>query len=76
MNEILNMPENIPQELLDKSYCVIILPSVIRFAIGFGASYGRGLIITLSQKLECDASLGRAIYGWGLRLLRVARRFS
>jgi lipid-binding SYLF domain-containing protein len=44
MNEILNMPENIPQELLDRSSCVIVLPSVVRFAIGFGGSYGRGLM--------------------------------
>jgi lipid-binding SYLF domain-containing protein len=44
MNEILNVPGNIPQELLDKTECVIVLPSVIRFAIVFGGSYGRGLM--------------------------------
>lgn len=44
MNEILNVPDNIPQELLDKSECVLILPSVVRFAIVFGGSYGRGLM--------------------------------
>jgi SH3 domain-containing YSC84-like protein 1 len=44
MSEILNAPDNIPQELLDKSECVIVLPSVIRLAIIFGGSYGRGLM--------------------------------
>lgn len=44
MNEILNVPDNIPQELLDKAECVIVLPSVIRFAVGLGGSYGRGLL--------------------------------
>jgi lipid-binding SYLF domain-containing protein len=44
MNEILSVPDNIPQELLDKAECVIILPSVIRFAFVLGGSYGRGLM--------------------------------
>jgi lipid-binding SYLF domain-containing protein len=44
MVEILNVPDNIPQDLLDKAECVIVLPSVIKFAIGFGGSYGRGVM--------------------------------
>jgi lipid-binding SYLF domain-containing protein len=44
MNEILNVPDNIPQELLDKADCIIVLPSVIRLAAIFGGSYGRGLM--------------------------------
>lgn len=44
MNEILNVPDNIPQELLDKADCVIVLPSVVRLAVIFGGSYGRGLM--------------------------------
>src|SRR5690349_1018138 len=44
MNEILNVPDNIPQELLDKADCVIVLPSVVRFAVIFGGSYGRGVM--------------------------------
>ena len=38
MTEILNVPDDIPQDLLDKAECVIVLPSVLRFAIGFGGS--------------------------------------
>ena len=44
MTEILNVPDDIPKDLLDKAECVIVLPSVLRFAIGFGGSYGRGVM--------------------------------
>ena len=42
MKEILNVPDDIPLQLLDKAECVIVLPSVIKFAFVFGGSYGRG----------------------------------
>jgi SH3 domain-containing YSC84-like protein 1 len=45
LEEILNVPDDIPQDLLDKAECVIIFPSVLKFAIGFGGSYGRGAMI-------------------------------
>ena len=44
MQEILNAPDGIPQSILDKADCVVILPSVLKFAIGFGGSYGRGVM--------------------------------
>jgi len=48
MKEILNIPDNIPQDLLDKAECVIILPSVKKAAFGVGGSYGRGVMICRS----------------------------
>jgi SH3 domain-containing YSC84-like protein 1 len=45
MKEVLNIPDDIPQDLLDKAECVIILPSVKKGAFGIGASYGRGAMI-------------------------------
>jgi lipid-binding SYLF domain-containing protein len=42
MKEILDIPDDIPQSLLDKADCVIVMPSVIKGAIGIGGSYGRG----------------------------------
>jgi lipid-binding SYLF domain-containing protein len=42
LKEILAIPEGIPQDLLDKSECVIVFPSVVKAAIGIGGSYGRG----------------------------------
>ena len=40
LKEILDIPDNIPQDLLDKAECVIILPSVKKAALGVGGSYG------------------------------------
>ena len=42
MKEILGTPEDIPQDLLNKAECVIVLPSVKKVAVGIGGSYGRG----------------------------------
>lgn len=50
MSEILNVPDDIPQDLLDKAECVIVIPSVIRFAVVFGGSYGRGVMTCRSGK--------------------------
>jgi SH3 domain-containing YSC84-like protein 1 len=48
MKEILNIPDDIPQDLLDKAECVVILPSVKKGAFGIGGSYGRGVMICRS----------------------------
>jgi lipid-binding SYLF domain-containing protein len=42
--EILDIPDGIPKELLNKAECVIVLPSVLKFAIGIGGDFGRGAI--------------------------------
>jgi lipid-binding SYLF domain-containing protein len=42
LEDILNVPDDIPTDLLDKAECVIVAPSVVKFAFGFGGSYGRG----------------------------------
>ena len=44
VKEIMNIPDNIPQSLIDKADCVIILPSVLKAAFIVGASYGRGVM--------------------------------
>src|SRR5277367_1022576 len=44
MQEIVNIPDDIPQSVLDKADCVVVLPSVVKFAIGIGGSYGRGVM--------------------------------
>jgi SH3 domain-containing YSC84-like protein 1 len=42
MKEIMNIPDDIPQNLLNKAVCVIVIPSVIKAAFIVGGSYGRG----------------------------------
>ena len=48
LKEILNIPDDIPQDLIDKAECLIILPSVKKGAFGVGGSYGRGVMICRS----------------------------
>src|SRR6478736_5185882 len=48
LKEILNIPDDIPQDLLDQAECVVILPSVKKGAFGIGGSYGRGVMICRS----------------------------
>ena len=45
MQEVLNIPDSIPKELLEKAECVIVIPSVRKLAFGVGASYGRGAMV-------------------------------
>ena len=42
LTEILNLPDDIPQDLLDKADCVVVFPSVLKAAFVIGGSYGRG----------------------------------
>ncbi len=48
MGEILNIPENIPQDLLDKTKCIVVIPSVLKAAFIIGGSYGRGAMVCRS----------------------------
>lgn len=50
MQEILDVPDNIPQELLEKAECVIVIPSMTTVALGVGGSYGRGAMVCRSGK--------------------------
>jgi lipid-binding SYLF domain-containing protein len=42
--EIMDIPDGIPKDLLNKAECVIVIPSVLKFAIGIGGDFGRGAI--------------------------------
>jgi len=73
MKEILTVPDDIPQPLLDKAECVIVLPSVMKFAFVFGGSYGRG-VMTCRSGSDFAGPWGRSHYdGVGRRQLRVSR---
>ena len=45
LEEILNIPDALPKELLNKAECVAVMPSVKKFAFGVGGSYGRGVLV-------------------------------
>jgi lipid-binding SYLF domain-containing protein len=50
LKEILDIPDDIPQDLLDKARCVIVFPSVMKAAFIVGGSYGRGAMVCRSGK--------------------------
>lgn len=45
LEEILNIPDALPKELLNKAECVAVMPSVKKFALGIGGSYGKGVLV-------------------------------
>ena len=48
LSEILNIPDDIPQDLLNKAKCVVVIPSVVKAAFIVGGSYGRGAMVCRS----------------------------
>src|SRR5215470_2734548 len=44
LKEILDIPDGIPKDLINKAECVIVIPTVLKFAIGVGGDFGRGAI--------------------------------
>jgi SH3 domain-containing YSC84-like protein 1 len=50
MHEILNVPDDIPQDLIDKARCVVVMPSVLKAAFVVGGSYGRGTMVCRTGK--------------------------
>lgn len=57
MDEILNVPDDIPQDLLNKARCVVVLPSVMKAAFIVGGSYGRGTMVCRTGR-EFDGPWG------------------
>src|SRR5467141_4887636 len=50
MREILKVPDDIPQDLIDKARCVVVMPSVLKAAFVVGGSYGRGAMVCRTGK--------------------------
>jgi len=50
MQEILNIPDNLPQQVLAKAECVVVFPSVLKLAFGMGKDYGRGAMVCRTGK--------------------------
>src|SRR5256714_8759142 len=50
LKEILDVPDDIPQDLLNKARCVIVFPSVLKAAFIVGGSYGRGVMVCRTHK--------------------------
>ncbi len=59
LEEILNIPDNLPGQVLAKAECVIVFPSVLKLAFGMGKDYGRGAMVCRTGK-EFQWTLKRA----------------
>lgn len=46
--EILDIPDNVPEEILNQAECIIVIPSMVKIAMGIGGSYGRGAMVCRS----------------------------
>jgi lipid-binding SYLF domain-containing protein len=42
VKEVMDIPDNIPEDLINKAECIIVFPSVLKAAFVIGGSYGRG----------------------------------
>lgn len=62
LEQILNIPDALPKELLNKAECVAVMPSVKKFALGIGGSYGRGALVCRTGKNFTGAWGGPAMY--------------
>jgi lipid-binding SYLF domain-containing protein len=62
MEEILATPDNIPQDLLEKAECVIVIPSMMTVAMGVGGNFGRGAMVCRAGKLYDGAWGAPAMY--------------
>ena len=50
LQELLDAPDNIPQDLLQKAECVVVIPSMTKVALGIGGGYGRGAMVCRTGK--------------------------
>jgi SH3 domain-containing YSC84-like protein 1 len=56
LQEVMDVPEGIPHDLLHKSYCVVVVPSVKKAALGVGGRFGKGAA-------ACRTDGGRGAWG-------------
>ena len=45
VHEIMNTPESIPKELLEKAHAIVVIPNVVKAALGVGGTHGKGLAV-------------------------------
>lgn len=62
MKEVLGMPDSIPKDLIERSVCVIVFPSVKKGAFGIGGSYGRGVMTCRTGSEYTGSFAGAAMY--------------
>jgi lipid-binding SYLF domain-containing protein len=70
LDEIMKAPDKgIPQEILDSAKCLAVVPSMVKFAIGFGGHYGKGVATCRTPNRGWGAPAPILLTGgsWGLQ---------
>ncbi len=71
LNEIMATPDKaIPDKVMNDAKCVAVIPSMVKIAIGFGGSHGKGVATcrTASGHWSAPAPITIAGGSWGLQL--------
>jgi len=71
LNEIMGTPDKgIPDNVFADAKCVAVIPSMVKFAIGFGGSHGKGIATCRETADHWSAPVPITITGgsWGLQL--------
>lgn len=70
LNEIMATPDKaIPDKVMQKAKCIVVIPSMVKIAVGFGGNHGKG-IATCRAESGWSAPAPVTITGgsWGLQL--------
>lgn len=70
LDDIMKAPDKgIPQEILDSAKCLVVVPSMVKFAIGFGGHYGKGVATCRTPNRTWGAPAPILLTGgsWGLQ---------
>ena len=71
LNEIMATPDKaIPDKVMSDAKCVAVIPSMVKIAVGFGGSHGKGVATCRTERGVWSAPAPITITGgsWGLQL--------
>lgn len=71
LTEIMSTPDKaIPDKVMSDAKCIAVIPSMVKIAIGFGGSHGKGVATCRTQDGRWSAPAPITITGgsWGLQL--------
>ncbi len=71
LNEIMATPDKaIPDKVMSDAKCVAVIPSMVKIAVGFGGSHGKGVATCRTESGRWSAPAPITITGgsWGLQL--------
>jgi lipid-binding SYLF domain-containing protein len=71
LTEIMGTPDKaIPDKVMSDAKCIAVVPSMVKIAIGFGGSHGKGVATCRTEKGRWSAPAPITITGgsWGLQL--------